>query len=176
MHRDRLCGSCCMRAVCNLNWVMAEMASASAPAAGLGNTSSTLQSVLALDSVPPSNVSPAPSPPPSPANDSSSSVPIGAIVGGVVGGAVVLALVALLLVRRRRRRAGYAQGQALGDGNESPKALGAMEAGRGADLLGFPKPGDMPNGYKVAVAAGEGVGAGSRVWVVHACLAMLQRG
>ena len=69
---------------------------------------------------------------------------------------MLLALAALLLVRRRRR-AGYAQRLAVGDGSESPK-VGAMEAGRGAELLGFPKPGDVPSGYKVAVAAGAGCG------------------
>lgn len=145
-----------------------------APAAGLGNTTSSLQSVLSLDSTSPS-ISPAPSPPPSPNTDSSSgsSVPIGAIVGGIVGGAVLLALAALLLVRRRRR-AGYAQRLAVGDGSESPK-VGAMEAGRGAELLGFPKPGDVPSGYKVAVAAGEWCGpvrgrmqiGGMESWELH---------
>lgn len=136
-------------------------------AAGLGNTTSTLQSVLALDAPsspsPSPSPTPAPSPPPSPSSSgsSSSSAPIGAIVGGIVGGVAAVALVgALLLVRsRRRRRGSYARRQGAGDGSESPK-VGAMEAGRGPDLLGFPKPGGAPNGYKVAVAAGAG-GAGA---------------
>ena len=136
-------------------------------AAGLGNTSSTLQSVLALDAPSPSPSpapAPAPSPPPSPngGSSSSSAAPIGAIVGGIVGGvaAVALAAALLLLRGRRRRRGSYARRQGLGGGSESPK-VGAMEAGRGPDLLGFPKPGSAPNGYKVAVAAGAG-GAGHR--------------
>lgn len=91
-------------------------------------------------------------------------------MGGIVGGAVVLALVALLLMRRRRR-AGYARRQAEGDGSESPK-VGAMEAGRGADLLGFPKPGDVPSGYKVAVAAGAAWGC---VGSTAACVLMCAR-